>query len=90
MFVQKLPFLVDFQQKGEFVISKTSCPLIIILENIFKLVYKNVVMVILTAGIMFLLFTCMHFWVLGILRRWSACAPTAYEVVRDCRKFDKH
>jgi hypothetical protein len=24
-----------------------------------------------------------------ILRRWPACAPTAYEV-RDCRKFEKH
>jgi hypothetical protein len=21
---------------------------------------------------------------------WSACEPTAYEVVRDCRKFEKH
>jgi hypothetical protein len=29
--------------------------------------------------------TCMHFWVWGILRRCSACAPTACEVVRDCR-----
>jgi len=41
-------------------------------------------MVTLTTGIMFLLFTCMHFWVWGILRKWSACAPTAYEVVRVC------
>jgi hypothetical protein len=32
----------------------------------------------------------MHFWVWGILRRWSACAPTAYEVVRDCWIFEKH
>jgi hypothetical protein len=39
---------------------------------------------------MFLLFTSMHFWVLGILRRWSAFAPTAYEVVSDCRMFEKH
>jgi hypothetical protein len=39
---------------------------------------------------MFLLFTFLLFWVWGILRRWSACAPTACEVVRDCRKFEKH
>jgi hypothetical protein len=36
----------------------------------FKLVYiKSVVMVILTARIMFLLFTCIHFWVWEILRK---------------------
>jgi hypothetical protein len=51
---------------------------------------KNVDMVNLTTGIMFLLFTCMHFWVREILRRWFASAPTAYEVVRDCSKFEKH
>jgi hypothetical protein len=58
----------------------------------FKLVYtKNVVMVTLTTGIMFLIFTCMNFWVgWGILRRWSTCAQTTYEVVCDCRKFQKH
>jgi hypothetical protein len=57
----------------------------------FKLVYiKYVVMVNLTTGIIFRPFTCMHFWVWGILRRWPACAPTAYEVVRDCRKFEKN
>jgi hypothetical protein len=39
-----------------------------------KLLYiKNVVMITLTTGIMFLLFTCIRFWVWGILRRWSAC-----------------
>jgi hypothetical protein len=54
----------------------------------FKLVHTNVVMVTLTTGIAFLLFTCMYFWVWGILWRWSVCAPTAYEVVRDCRKFE--
>jgi hypothetical protein len=54
----------------------------------FKLVYrKNVVVVTLTIGIMFLLFTCLHFWVWGILRR---CTPTAYEMVRACWKFQKH
>jgi hypothetical protein len=52
----------------------------------FKLVFrKNVIPVTLTTGIIFLLF-----WVWGILYRWSVCAPTAYEVVRDCRIFDKH
>jgi hypothetical protein len=47
-------------------------------------------MATLTTGIMFLIFTCMLFWVWEILRRWSACAPTAYEVVHDCRKFEEH
>jgi hypothetical protein len=40
-------------------------------------------MVTLTTGVMFLLFTCMHFWACWILWKWSACAPTAYEVVSD-------
>jgi hypothetical protein len=57
----------------------------------FKLVYrKNVVMVSLTTSIMFLLFSWMHCWVWGILRRWSACAPTIYELVCNCQKFGKH
>jgi hypothetical protein len=57
----------------------------------FKLVYrKNVVIVTLSTSIMFLLFICMRFWVWGVLRRWFACAPTAYEVVRDCWTFEKH
>jgi hypothetical protein len=57
----------------------------------FKLVYrKNVVIVTLTISITFLVVTCMHIWVWGILRRWSACAPSAYEVVRNCRQFEKH
>jgi hypothetical protein len=30
----------------------------------------------------------MHYWVWGILQRWYACAPAAYEVVRNCRSFD--
>jgi hypothetical protein len=51
---------------------------------------KDVVMVTLATGIMFLILICMHFWVWGILRRWSVCAPTAYGVVRDCRRFEKH
>jgi hypothetical protein len=50
---------------------------------------KDVVMVTLTAS-MFLLFTCMNFWVWGVLRRWSTCAPTTYEVINDCWKFEKH
>jgi hypothetical protein len=46
----------------------------------------------LTTCIIFLLFTCMHFWVWGILWKnlWSMCTPTAYDVVRDSRKFEKH
>jgi hypothetical protein len=47
-------------------------------------------MVALTTGIMLLLFTCMHFRVWGILWMWCMCAPTTYEVVHDCRKFEKH
>jgi hypothetical protein len=47
-------------------------------------------MVTLTTGIMLLLFTCMHTWTWWIFRRCSAFAPTAYEVVRDCLKFEKH
>jgi hypothetical protein len=31
-----------------------------------------------------------HIWVWGSLRRWSACAPTAYEMVRDGRKLEKY
>jgi hypothetical protein len=34
------------------------------------------------------LFACTLVW--GSLRRWSACAPTAYEVARDCRMFEKY
>jgi hypothetical protein len=39
---------------------------------------------------MFLLFICMHFWVWGILRRWSAHAPFAREVIRYCQNFEEH
>jgi hypothetical protein len=57
----------------------------------FKLVYrKNVVMVTLTTGIKFPVFPCIHFWIQGILKRWHPCPSTAYEVVSDCRKFEKH
>lgn len=41
-----------------------------------------------SSGIMFLLFPCVHFRVRGILRIWSACALTAYGVVRDCQTFE--
>jgi hypothetical protein len=51
---------------------------------------KSMVMVTLTTVIMFILFTCMHFWVWGILWRLFARAMTAYEVVSDCRKLEKH
>jgi hypothetical protein len=39
---------------------------------------------------MFLLFTFIQFWVWGILQKWFVCAPTAYEVVGDCRKFEEN
>jgi hypothetical protein len=55
--VLKLPLLLDLQQKVcELVLSITSCPSIIILENTL-----NLVVVTLTVGIMFLLFTSMQF-----------------------------
>jgi hypothetical protein len=44
-------------------------------------------MVNLTTGIMILIFICMRFWVWGILRSWTACAPTAHELVCDCRNL---
>jgi hypothetical protein len=87
MSVLNLHLSVDLQQKeGECDLSITSSP-----RKYVKLVYrKNVVMVTLTTSIMFPLLTCIHFWVWRILRRWSACAPIAYEVIWDCRKFEKH
>jgi hypothetical protein len=39
---------------------------------------------------MFLLFTCVHFWVWGILRRWAACRPIVFEVIHSCWNFDKY
>jgi hypothetical protein len=92
MSVLKLHLLVDIQQQvGEFFLSITSCPSIIYFRRSVKLVHrKNVVAVTLTTDIMFLLFTCMHFWAQGILQRWSECTLTAYEVVRDRRMFEKH
>jgi hypothetical protein len=62
----------------------------IIWENNLNLCIEKCGMVSLTTGIMFLLFMCMYFWAWGILQRWSACAPTAYEVVRECLKFEKY
>jgi hypothetical protein len=92
MSVPKLSVRWPWTEKiGELVLSINSCPSIIILENTFNLLYKkNVVVITSTTGIMFLLVTCMHFCVREVLRRWSACTPAACEVVRDCRKFDKH
>jgi hypothetical protein len=47
-------------------------------------------MVNLTTRITFHILTYMHLCVWGILRMLSACAPTSYQVVRDCRKLEKH
>jgi hypothetical protein len=62
MSVLKLPLLVDLQQKvGKLVLSITSCASVIILENTLnECIEKNVVMLTLTTGIMFLHFMCMH------------------------------
>lgn len=46
------------------------------------------VVVTLVTSIMFLLFTCIHLWVWGILQRWSARDPTTYDVIRNCREFE--
>jgi hypothetical protein len=49
--------------------------------------YRKVMVIItLATGVMFPV-TCMHVCVWEILRRWSTCAVTTYEVVRDCRMF---
>jgi hypothetical protein len=64
--VLKLILMVDLQQKvGELVLSITSCPTIISLENreIERCRHGNFN----NWFIMFLLFTCTHFWVWGIL-----------------------
>jgi hypothetical protein len=45
-----------------------------------------VVLLTLTTRIMFLLFTCKHFRV----EKFYEGELTVYEVVRDCRKFEKH
>jgi hypothetical protein len=71
MTVLKLPLLDDLQQKvRELVLSITSCPTIIILETALNLCEENVVMVALTMGTMFFLFTCLQFWVWAILPWW--------------------
>jgi hypothetical protein len=75
MSVLKLPLLVDQQEVGELVLSMTSYHSIIILENSLNWCLKYVVVANLTTGITFLIFTCMHVCVWGIIRRWSACAP---------------
>jgi hypothetical protein len=65
--------------------------LILFCKNILNYyMEKDVCMVTLTTSVMFLLFTCMHLWLEKILQTWSACAPTAYEVVLDCQKFEKN
>jgi hypothetical protein len=74
--VLKLPLLVDLQQKaGELVLSITSCPIIIILENV------EVVLVTLTIDITFLPFMCMHFWVWRILRKGVCLAPMEWSAM---------
>jgi hypothetical protein len=76
MSVLRLLLLADLQQK--FVVSRSSRSSIVILENTLNRLVnrKRLVMVTLTAGIIFLLFTFMRLRVWGVLRRWSACAPT--------------
>jgi hypothetical protein len=60
----KLPLTVDLEQK---VCDITSFHNFLTYNRSFRKWYccteKNVVMVTLTTGIMFLLFTCMHSWV---------------------------
>jgi hypothetical protein len=88
MFVLKMPLLVDLQQKvDEFVPSITSRPSTVILENTLhwcmeKCCYGNFKHRYNVSPF--------HFCARGILLRWSTCARTAYDVVRNCRNFEKH
>jgi hypothetical protein len=78
MAVLKLHLLIDLQQKvGELALSITSCPSVIILENVLHQCIEkcgygnfnqwyNVCTIHLHA-----------LWVWEVLRRWSMCAPTA-------------
>jgi hypothetical protein len=89
----KLPLCSDFHQKVrqiQLVIPATLLSYKHYFRKYFNLVCKMWLglMVTLTNGIIFLLFTCMHFLVLGILRKRSACSPNACEVVRHCRKLE--
>jgi hypothetical protein len=81
MSVLKLPLLVDQQEVGELVLSMTSYHSIIILENSLNWFLKYVVVANLTTGITFLIFTCMHVCVWGIIRRWSAIAGSLRNTV---------
>jgi hypothetical protein len=65
--VLKLPLLVDLQQKAGELFFHNFLFFNHYFTKYFKLMYKkNVAMENLTAGIMFLLFTCMVFWMWGI------------------------
>jgi hypothetical protein len=58
--VLKLPLLIDQQKVGELVFFHNLLPLNHYFRRYFKFVYrKNVAMVTLTTGIVFLLLTCM-------------------------------
>jgi uncharacterized membrane protein YphA (DoxX/SURF4 family) len=89
--VLKLPLLVGLQQKVSELVLSITLSFNNYFIKYFKLVYrKNVIMETVTTAIMFLLFTCMLFWVWTILRRWSVCSSTTHEVVCCCLKFEKH
>jgi hypothetical protein len=78
--VLKVPLLVDQQSRR---ISSFHNLLYFnyYFRKYFKLVYnKNVFVVTIATSVRFLLFICMHFGWGGILRRWSACVPIAYEL----------
>jgi hypothetical protein len=80
MSVLKLPLSVDLQHKV--------CELLFNhFRKYFTLMYRNnVVAVTLTTGIMFLLFTCTHLRVWGILRRRSRVRrqPTKWSAIAEC------
>jgi hypothetical protein len=63
----KLPLIADLKQEiGELVFFPVTSSLSYFIKY-FKVVYiKTVVKLTLTTGVMFLLFTCTHFWVWGI------------------------
>jgi hypothetical protein len=76
-----IPFIHPFTHSYSFM-SLASSPRFSFLLFV-RYLFLVPVMVALTTGIIVLVFASMYFWVWGILRKRSACAPTACKVVRD-------
>jgi hypothetical protein len=91
MSMLKLPLLVDLQQKvGKLVISITSCASITTLENILNWCIKKFGYVNYKHQYNI---PPIHLHALLDVRNFtkrSECAPTTYEVVNYCLKFEEH